>query len=81
MKILFIIPLFVILLFGKSIDKIVMIVNEMPITSYDIEKTIKIVGDKEKAIEILISDALIKSDIKSEEFILIILILNQKWKR
>ena len=64
MKILFIIPLFVILIFGKTIDKIVMIVNEIPITSYDIEKTIKIVGDKEKAIEILISDALIKAEIK-----------------
>ena len=63
----FFISLFLIVsLYSQIIDKIVIVVNDIPITSYEINKTTKIVGDKQKAISFLIDKALLNSAIKEK---------------
>ncbi len=51
---------------AKVIDKIAIVVNDIPITTYDIEKMTKQTKDKNIAIETLINKALIKSAIKEK---------------
>jgi peptidyl-prolyl cis-trans isomerase SurA len=51
---------------AKVIDKIAIVVNNIPITTYDIEKMTKQTKNKNIAIETLINKALIKSAIKEK---------------
>jgi peptidyl-prolyl cis-trans isomerase SurA len=51
---------------AKVIDKIAIVVNDVPITTYDIEKMTQKTKDKNIAIETLINNALIKSAIKEK---------------
>jgi hypothetical protein len=46
------------------IDSLAIIVNEIPITTYDIEQTIKVTKNKEMAVYVLINKALLKDEIK-----------------
>jgi len=65
MKFFTLLIIFLISLFGKTnIDRIAIIVNNIPITTYDIQKMIKKTNNQNIAIETLINDALIKSAIK-----------------
>jgi len=62
----FLISIFLVLsLYGQVIDKLAIIVNNMPITSYDIQKTAKELNvNKQQAISYLIDQAVLKSAIK-----------------
>jgi len=62
----FLISVFLVLsLYGKVIDKIEIIVNDIPITSYDISKTQKKLNvDKNRAVSYLIDQSVLKSAIK-----------------
>jgi len=53
-------------LYAKTIDKIAIVVNNIPITTYDIAKTTQQTKNQNLAIEILINNALIKSAIKEK---------------
>jgi peptidyl-prolyl cis-trans isomerase SurA len=66
MKIVLTLLLLFFSLYGKMIDKIAIIVNNIPITSYDIQKMTQKTGNKNIAIDTLINDALIKSAIKEK---------------
>ncbi|RUM57992.1 MAG: peptidyl-prolyl cis-trans isomerase, partial [Nautilia sp.] len=53
-------------IYAKIIDQIEIIVNDIPITTYDIEKMTQKTHNKNEAINILINNALIKSALKEE---------------
>jgi len=62
----FLISIFLVLsLYGQIVDKVAIIVNNMPITSYDIQKTAKELNvNKQQAVSYLIDQAVLKSAIK-----------------
>jgi parvulin-like peptidyl-prolyl isomerase len=64
MKFLMIFISLFIFLNGKVIDSLAILVNEQPITTYDIEKLQKQVKNREIAISILIDRSLLKQEIK-----------------
>jgi parvulin-like peptidyl-prolyl isomerase len=65
MKFLISVVLVVFSLYGQVIDKLAIIVNNIPITSYDIQKTQKELNvDKNAAVSYLIDQAVLKSIIK-----------------
>jgi parvulin-like peptidyl-prolyl isomerase len=66
MKIVLTLLLLLFSLNAKIIDKITIVVNNIPITSYDIQKMTKKTKNQNIAIETLINDALIKSAIKEK---------------
>ena len=50
---------------AQVIDKVVAVVNNIPVTSYDVKKLSKNLNiSKEKALQILLDQKLIQSDIK-----------------
>jgi len=53
-------------IYAKIIDQIEIVVNDIPITTYDIEKMTQKTHNKNEAINILINNALIKSALKEE---------------
>ena len=61
---LFITLFLAISLYSQMIDKIAIVVNEIPITTYEIDKTTKKIGNKKRAIDYLIDKAILKSAIK-----------------
>jgi len=66
MKFIFTLSFLLFSLYAQIIDKIAIIVNNIPITTYDIAKTTQQTKNQNLAIEILINDALIKSTIKEK---------------
>jgi hypothetical protein len=62
MRLLFV--LLAISLYAKVVDKIEIVVNDVPITSYDIEKITQKLNDRQKAIAYLIEKAILDSAIK-----------------
>jgi peptidyl-prolyl cis-trans isomerase SurA len=66
MKIVLTLVLLVFSLQAKVIDKIAIVVNNIPITTYDIEKATQKTKNQNIAVQTLINDALIKSAIKEK---------------
>jgi len=64
MRFLYIVSLLSIALFGKVIDRIELVVNNVPITTYDIEKETRITKIKEVAIDVLINRAVFQTALK-----------------
>jgi len=67
MKIVLTLVLLFFSLQAKVIDKVVIVVNNIPITNYDIQKMTQKTRDTNKAITLLINDALIKSSLKERD--------------
>jgi len=66
MKIILTLTLLIFSLYAQVVDKVAIVVNNIPITTYDISEMMQKTKNQNVAIEVLINNALIKSAIKQK---------------